>query len=422
MARSHDDRGDTAAETAALQSAITEAELADEPTMLARAWSELATNVAHDGGRERALFYLERAKRLDRQARLTPGVRAMLLEDEANIEQASSRFAESAVLLEQAVELLESEGDLRLNHVDALTELSEALEFAGSLTDAVEIGERALARLEALVGADHPFTAVQRGRVGRMYGFLEQESRVEAELQRALVVLEANPTFRPDLRAIFYDDLAQSQSNLGKHDAALATVDRLLGTLRSTHGESSPRLAAALMTRGKVLRARGEPEPALVAVDEGLAMARTDPIAGDDMSIGELQLMRAEILIELGEPRSADARAAVDEAQQRLAKVYALGTAFDLQTTERVAAVRGRVGEVAAAQRMLEAGIVRAEAAGAGSYVGRMHSELARIHARGSRPAKAREHLAAARVAHVAFGSPPSYLAEIDAMDRDLPR
>jgi hypothetical protein len=422
LARSRDDLGDEAGETAALQAAITEAELADEPTMLGRAWAELSTNAAMAGDRDRAIFYLERAKRLDRQKRLTPAVRAMLLEDEANIEQTSSRFAESAVLLERAAEVLEADGDLRINHAGVLSELSEALEFSGKLSDAVEVGERALARFEALVGPDHPFTAAQRGRVGRMYGFLEQESRVEEELKRALVVFEANPTFRPDLRAIFQDDLAQSQSNLGKHDEALATVEKLLATLRAAHGEASPKLASALTTRAKILHYKGDETLALEAIDQSLAIARTDVDGGNDMRVGEILLMRAEILAELGETRRADARAALDEALPHLAKVYAEGTAFDLQTAQRAGAVLGLIGHAEEAQRILEAGIVRAEAAASGSYVGRMHWELARIHARASAPAKAREHLAASRAAHVAFGSPQSYLDEIDEMERGLPR
>jgi tetratricopeptide (TPR) repeat protein/predicted Ser/Thr protein kinase len=418
LARVHGDRGERQSELQSLRAALTEAELADDAVLMAASWQGLALDAARNENEDQASFYLERAARLEREGRLDDHSRAVLLREEGRVAQVLEKAQAAVGVLERAVGLFDALGDDGYEYADLLTQYAAALEYADRITDAIAVGEQAVARYEAILGEDHPLVAERRITIARMYSFVQDEERAERELLRSRRVLEATPDYRPDVRATLYNDLAQTYANLGRFDEALATIDLALALRRELDGGTcSRRCVQPMLSRARILLVRDDREGARALLEETLAIARSGS-AGADAEIGEVQLLRAETLALTKQPEAA--REALGEARTMLARVYAPDSGLGLQTTQKIGHIQGLAGDVQLARETLRAGIVRATEVGARDYVGRMHWELGLLHARDGEFTEARIEFESARATYVEAGVPHALVAEIDDYIRQL--
>jgi tetratricopeptide (TPR) repeat protein len=418
VARIHADRNEAAAERAALRAALADAESAADGVLLAETWEGLAFDAARGHDEDAARFYLDRAVQLARDGRLDERSVALTLRARGLVEQELGRPKDAVDALAQALARFDALGDGGYEYAGLMMQYAQALEYADRVDEAIAVGEQGLSRYEELLGEDHPLVAVQRIMVGRMYSFVGDEPRVERELLRALGVLEANPRFRPDVRVALYDDLAQTYANLLRLDDALATSEQAIALQRELDGGVCGfGCVRPMLTNGRILLQRDDRVAALAVLDESLRHGRGVTGTVDDV-IGEVQLLRAEVLALLRRPN--EARSALAEAAAALGRVYHDDSGFGLQTTQKIGHIEGLVGDVDAARATLRGGIERATIVGALDYVGRMHWELGLLHARAGEVVEARAEFETARAAYVQARLPEEIIEEIDGYIRKL--
>jgi len=413
----HNDRAEHEQERAQVRARLGEAELADAPDEQAASWSALATHAARANDHDDAEFYLERARRFEREGRLSPRTRARLAWKQGLMQHWSGRSAAGIPDLDRAVQMLREATPGSLELAAALADQAEAHMFAGSPETALAAGEEAVALFARQLGPDHPEAALQRARAAVIHSFAQDEARTESELLAALAVLAVNPSYMPAVRAEFEHQLAQTRDNLGHFAAALQDIDRALALAVALVGPDSPTLAMPVTTRGRILFHLGEVDAARVQFDRALelARARTDH---PDINIGELQLERAELLASQG--HRVQAREALAEAQERLTRAYTPASDAGLQARGFIGRVLVKLGELDAARELLAGGVRDAQAARAGGWAGRLGLELARAQRAAGDHTGARATANAARAALIAAQAPAAALIDVDALLREL--
>ena len=158
--------------------------------------------------------------------------------------------------------------------VEALTRLAEVCEVLGRAVAAEAAYERALERLEYMLGPDHPEVAEHLGKMGGAYAAHGEWEKAEFCYCRALAF--AHRFSGPASLHIshFYNVLAELHRARGDASQAQALYQRALQVIESVLGTNHPETATYLNNLGETLRARGrfeDAEPMFVralAIDE----------------------------------------------------------------------------------------------------------------------------------------------------------
>jgi eukaryotic-like serine/threonine-protein kinase len=404
------------------ESALEEAELADDPFLQAKSWATLATMAAQDGDVAIARFLLARARRFERQDRLGLPDRYLLDWAEARIASAAGRVDEAAVCFARAVAKYRAIAPDGRSLAVLLGEHANALAFSGGTWDALLVGQEAYTLSAAILGEEHPGAALQRGIAARLFSLVQDDATAERELTAALVVLDANPTSWPGTREQLRAHRAGLRGNLGRFDEALTDLAHALAYWESV-GDEQQIVLDVLPRRARLLARRHDYAGALSALARPLAAIERDGPRAESASYrvdaGELELLHARVLAGLG--RGPEARAALVEARRWLEGQYAPGSGPALQTIEMIALVLRESGDHDAARRELAPGLEQATAAGAHDWEGRLRTQLASTSLAAGDRDGARAEVRRARAAFVAAGvtSGPA-TADLEALTRTL--
>ena len=158
--------------------------------------------------------------------------------------------------------------------VEALTRLAEVCEVLDRTVAAEAAYERALERLEYMLGPDHPEVAEHLGKMGGAYAAHGEWEKAEFCYCRALAF--AHRFSGPSSLHIshFYNVLAELHRARGDASQAQALYQRALQVIEAVLGTNHPETATYLNNLGETLRARGrfeDAEPMYVralAIDE----------------------------------------------------------------------------------------------------------------------------------------------------------
>ena len=193
--------------------------------------------------------------------------------DTGEAEQAGQLAAHAVSVWEAAEAAGYEEADVA-TLVEALTRLAEVCEVLDRAAAAETAYERALERLEYMLGPDHPEVAEHLGKMGRAYAAHGEWEKAEFCYCRALAF--AHRFSGPVSLHIshFYNVLAELYRARGDVSQAQALYQRAVQVIESVLGANHPETATYLNNLGETLRARGrfeDAEPMYVralAIDE----------------------------------------------------------------------------------------------------------------------------------------------------------
>lgn len=196
-----------------------------------------------------------------------------------------------------------------LADVQALNAGTLSLMRQGQYTEARVSGERALARAEASLGAQHAEVAIALGQLGTIYTFLEKYAEGELSLRRALAIQERTGG-KPDEAAVsgsetpglaaMLNNLAYSCRRQAKYDEADHLYRRASGILESTQGPMSSELAVVLESRAASNEERGTYEVAEALYRRALLIREAKP--APDRAFAQLLNNFALLLWKAGKP------------------------------------------------------------------------------------------------------------------------
>ena len=178
-----------------LEAGLFEAELADDADRVAQIWGDLATLAARQQDLDGAEFYLARAKRLQRQDRLSPARLAGLAMVEGQVFARQGQHDEAAEAFGRAVEACRASRPSSVLLGWALSDRAMSLHAAGDLEPALVAGEESETVMQAAAGEHHVDTAVIRARLGRLYLAADRPSDAQRALDQGLEILEEHPEF-----------------------------------------------------------------------------------------------------------------------------------------------------------------------------------------------------------------------------------
>jgi hypothetical protein len=182
---------------------------------------------------------------------------------------------------------------------------------------ALELADAALAMLAAL-GDINPNAAVNallaRGQALRLLGRHDEAAAALADAGARMDALGVDVARRQRVH------VAEAQLALarGDVDAARATIDAVVGVLRPLGRRGA--LAEALGVVAQAALAGGEPEKAVVAAEEAVALLDAAAARASPTALARARLLLAQALADAGRP--AAARAQVDLALPRLVAAY----------------------------------------------------------------------------------------------------
>ncbi len=247
---------------------------------VASLYSRMA-NLRQDAGRvEDALRLLDAA-----DAALPAGAsleRAQMLATRGDILIALNRHAEAEPALREALRLRRlSSGDGDAQVWYSQSEWGRALDGLGRHDDALAAQREALARMEAIMGADaYHLTFVLRA-LSDTWESLGRPAKAAVALKRAARLAETRyGPFHP-LVLQYRTSLASALRRAGDTVGALAEADAILAQ-REGHPELGEHLARAALVKGRILAARGERDAARALARQGLADLDAGPIDNAD--------------------------------------------------------------------------------------------------------------------------------------------
>ena len=193
---------------------------------------------------------------------------------EAGEAEQAGQLAAHAVSVWEAAEAAGYEEADVATLVEALTRLAEVCEVLDRAVAAEAAYERALERLEYMLGPDHPEVAEHLGKMGGAYAAHGEWEKAEFCYCRALAF--AHRFTGPASLHIshFYNVLAELHRARGDAGQAQALYQRALQVIEAVLGTNHPETATYLNNLGETLRARGrfeDAEPMYVralAIDE----------------------------------------------------------------------------------------------------------------------------------------------------------
>ncbi|MER5399412.1 FxSxx-COOH system tetratricopeptide repeat protein, partial [Streptomyces sp. NPDC002599] len=161
-----------------------------------------------------------------------------------------------------------------------LNNLASMLSALGRYTEALPLKERALGITEAVLGPDHPSTAVRLGNLARTYSALGRHTDALPLEERALGITEA--VLGPDhpTTAVRLGNLAGTFSDLGRHTDALPLEERALGITEAVLGPDHPSTAVRLGNLASTYSDLGRYTEALPLKERALGI--TEAVLGPD--------------------------------------------------------------------------------------------------------------------------------------------
>ncbi|MER5399415.1 tetratricopeptide repeat protein [Streptomyces sp. NPDC002599] len=206
---------------------------------------------------------------------------AALLGQTAIYLTARGQAAQALPLEERALAI--TEAVLGPDHPDTairLNNLAGAFSDLGRHTEALPLAERALAITEAALGPDHSSTALRLGNLASTFSDLGRHTEALPLAERALAITEAalGPD-HPDT-AIRLGNLAGTFSDLGRHVEALPLAERALAIAEAVLGPDHPDTAIRLGNLAGTFKDLGRHVEALPLEERALAIA--EAVLGPD--------------------------------------------------------------------------------------------------------------------------------------------
>ena len=127
-----------------------------------------------------------------------------------------------------------------------------------------------------------------------------------AYADRAIHILEGNPSARPTVLGSTYVAKAAALLELGKPNLALHCLNRSFGILRRLYREGNPAAAWMYEVRARLLNGLGRHAESLLANRRALALRRRNAVNDERYDIVHLLAQRGEILTAMGRYAEAD--------------------------------------------------------------------------------------------------------------------
>ncbi|MEM6989811.1 MAG: tetratricopeptide repeat protein, partial [Myxococcota bacterium] len=341
--------------------ALTEAERSADPTTQAQAWIHLAGLAGRAGSAQTLAFRVARAQRLMEDGSIPPRLTAELLWRVGEAYQSAGMFAESAAVLKESRRAFEEHVPGAASRTYVISSQAQAELFVGRGDQALSLATEALAAFERSRGMAHPEAAVLLIRRAAVHGALQDNGGAAADLRAAIVLLQANPSYRPDLSITAHDQLAEALLNDGAHEEALRQSDRALALAADLYEDDDASRATYLWTRAAILYETEAYGRALRTIDDALeALGDGDP--DKETSVLALLLLRAETLLRL--ERRDEGRLALRVATDAARAAVDRRSPAGLQHTEVIARSLLALGEVEAGRKEIALGIEDALALG----------------------------------------------------------
>lgn len=157
------------------------------------------------------------------------------------------------------------------------TNYSLALRMTGEERAAIELGERALATIEASLGPDHAYTATSVDRLAGHYAAVGTLDRARVLFERALAIRRASEGVEPHLVAESYWGLAEVLDRMGERAASAAYAEAIRIRMTSKPA-ADPMWLRRLEGRATRLRAEGDVDSA-VALERAVERWRADTLS-----------------------------------------------------------------------------------------------------------------------------------------------
>jgi tetratricopeptide (TPR) repeat protein len=385
---------------------LDEAELAGDAELAANAWASMAGELGPDVPIATARFYLDRARVYERRGELGPTRRADLDWKAALVVSEHGEHVEAIALVRRAIAALPDDDVVILPHV--LITLSDELIVTDDFAGAIEARERGVALLEERLGPAHPDVAIGRVSLAEVRAIAQDEEGALALLDDAIATFDANPLFRPRVRAQALISRGTTRANLGQNEAAIEDLERAEDLVIGLDPPDERQQALLLDPLARTLFNLERRGQALDVVDRGIALAERV----DAVSLHDFYLLRAEILVALD--RIDEAVVSLERGVALRADVFEVGSVSHLQAVEETAKVLISIRRLDAAERELTD--VLALPNMPVEWAARLRLQYARALAERGRRDAAREQAHAVRDALAHADALPSTRADLDVL------
>ncbi|GAB3025504.1 tetratricopeptide repeat protein [Bowmanella dokdonensis] len=249
---------------------ITEAELVDSMTGLARIYTELASHEEAEALFNRANILLELEG--DPRSKLAIEVKAGL----AELYFRMGRYEEAEPLLRQVLALSQKQfGAQSLEAAQATQQLGLNQMDQGEYAQAEFFLRESLTTMERVLGSDpHPARAENINNLAylmhSMGNFTEAESKyLQAMSMHKILLGEAHPDV-----AAAHVNLAMLYQDFGRYEQARAMYEQSISILQQAYGSKHPKIAKVMNNLAYLLYDQGQVVAALALMDEVVSMAR----------------------------------------------------------------------------------------------------------------------------------------------------
>lgn len=311
-----------------------DAELVDSPKTQADLRISLGHSLRELGEVEAAARLLETGVAQMRRQRRAPETLAQGLQklamartDRGDLDAAQDALREAIALLDSAT------GDHRLEQIQMRTTLAKLLGLRGRQREALQQHQRIQRDRGALIGADHPDTAVDWNNLGNAYLQLDRCSEAEQAFERARVLLARGLGAEHPRSIWVLVGRGASRDCAGHYVQAQEDFVQTERILRSTLTMKHPIALSLLGVRGRSQERQGNPQAASVQYLQALALANEL----DDARTARIEGRLGIVLLQLGRPAEAerhlaaalaslaeDRRAAGDPISARFRAAYGL--------------------------------------------------------------------------------------------------
>ncbi len=297
---------DEEAALAAARAALTPAERANDPTVVASAWKQMSRVAIALGRLDEAAFFHERAHAASARAGDPRWLSAAVLANEASLAFAQKDFERARTLgIDVERRYADLYGTHRVVYAVILEHRIPPLRALGRHAEAVALGERVVDIYAQAQGGDHPSTAGARLRLGSVLLSLGETERAIALLRSASEGFLSYPHATARQLVASSMGLAEALGDAGRQQEALPIARAARERIAATQGAEHPLTLMLRMVEGNLLLESNHPGPA-IEIYESLG-GRAIPPDGDAVDFNALSMCGNLALAYAQAERPADA-------------------------------------------------------------------------------------------------------------------